>query len=89
MRKQVRQYNCDQNNPTEQITYSLLGELVHSLLRAGTTTLQHIEQSLLIRSQANDFADQITDHLGSLGQLLHMSTHKIDKLRQAHDNSVQ
>ncbi len=49
---------------------SLLGELIHLLLRTSAASLEHIEQSLLIGGQTNDLAHQLSNELGSLGDSL-------------------
>jgi hypothetical protein len=51
-------------------TYSSLGELVHSLLRASTAGLEHIQQASLIRRHADNLRHQLTNHSGALGQSL-------------------
>lgn len=48
-------------------TYSSLGKFVHSLLRAGTTSLEHIKETSLVRRKTDDLGDKLSDHLGSLG----------------------
>lgn len=52
------------------ITYSALGELVHSLLRAGAAGLEHIKKASLVGAEANNLADEVTDHSGALGESL-------------------
>ena len=51
-------------------THSSLGELVHTLLRAGSASLEHIQQSLLIRRKTNNLRNKLADELGALGELL-------------------
>ena len=48
-------------------TESSLGKFVHSLLRAGTTSLEHIKETSLVRRKTDDLGDKLSDHLGSLG----------------------
>ncbi len=38
-------------------TYSSLGKLIHFLLRTGTSSFEHIEESLLIRSKSDYFTN--------------------------------
>lgn len=47
-------------------TQASLGVLVNSLVRAGTTRLDHIEDTTFVGRKASDFTDQTTDH-GRLG----------------------
>ena len=51
---------------TASKTHSPLRELVHPLLRARATRLEHIHQPLLVRGQANHLAHQVPDHLRPL-----------------------
>lgn len=52
------------------ITYSALGELVHSLLRAGAAGLEHIKKASLVGAEADNLADEVTNQASALGESL-------------------
>ena len=45
---------------------SVLGKLVNALVGRGTTRLDHIQNTTLIRGQANDFASNFTAESSAL-----------------------
>ena len=52
------------------ITYSALGELVHSLLGASATGLEHIKKASLVGAEADNLADEVTNQASALGESL-------------------
>lgn len=56
-------------------TYALLGELVDALLRRGAAALDHVENALLVRHEADDLAHHLAHELRLLaGALPHTTT---------------
>lgn len=47
-----------------------LGELVHTLIGRGSSGLDHIQNSALVRAQTNDFTGDLAAHLGALANAL-------------------
>jgi hypothetical protein len=47
-----------------------LGELVHTLIGRGSSSLDHIQNSALVGAQSNDFTGNLAAHLGALANAL-------------------
>jgi hypothetical protein len=60
-----------------------LGELVHTLIGRGSSSLDHIQNSALVGAQSNDFTGNLAAHLGALANALKIKKREKRNQRQS------